>query len=88
MTAGKRSSPDAHQALSELCERYWYPLYAYVRCRISDAHEAQDLTQAFFAEILDKGLSALNIIDSDFSMLNEVMARHYGLPGPRGSSFV
>jgi RNA polymerase sigma-70 factor (ECF subfamily) len=33
---------------------YWYPLYAYVRRRVANSHEAQDLTQAFFAQLLEK----------------------------------
>jgi RNA polymerase sigma factor (sigma-70 family) len=33
---------------------YWYPLYVYVRRRVPDVSEAQDLTQAFFAELLEK----------------------------------
>lgn len=47
-------------------------------------------TQAFFAEILRNDLSALNFIDSDFAMLNEPLAKHYGLAteaGPRGWDF-
>jgi RNA polymerase sigma-70 factor (ECF subfamily) len=40
--------------LESLCETYWYPLYAYVRRRVPDVNEAQDLTQAFFAELLEK----------------------------------
>jgi RNA polymerase sigma factor (sigma-70 family) len=52
--AGRRSSPDSRQALQSLCESYWYPLYAYVRRRVSDINDAQDLTQAFFAELLTK----------------------------------
>lgn len=39
-------------ALSRLCETYWYPLYAYVRRRGYDAHEAKDLTQEFFSRLL------------------------------------
>ena len=41
----------------------------------------------FFGELLQKDLSALNILDSDFTMLNEPLAKHYGLAGPRGSTF-
>ena len=41
----------------------------------------------FFAEILHKDISALNLIDSDFAMLNEPLARHYGLRGPRSGAF-
>jgi len=38
-----------------LCRSYWYPLYALVRREVHDADEAKDLTQAYFAELLDKG---------------------------------
>ncbi len=44
-------------------------------------------TQHFFAEILKNDLSALNLIDSDFTMLNRPLANHYGIEGPRGTSF-
>ena len=44
-------------------------------------------TQHFFAEILHQDLSALNLIQSDFTMLNRRLARHYGISGPLGSSF-
>ena len=54
MSAGHTSSPDSRRALESLCETYWYPLYAYVRRRVPDVSEAQDLTQAFFAELLEK----------------------------------
>ncbi len=47
----------------------------------------RDETLHFFAELLHQNLSALNIIDSDFAMLNEPLARHYGIEGPRGSDF-
>jgi RNA polymerase sigma-70 factor (ECF subfamily) len=54
ISAGRDSSPDSKQALTSLCETYWYPLYAYARRRVVDVDEAQDLTQAFFAELLEK----------------------------------
>ena len=41
-------------ALQELCAAYWYPLYAYVRHQGYDADDARDLTQGYFAELLDK----------------------------------
>ena len=50
LTAGQQSSPQAEAALAELCRTYWYPLYAYVRRRGYHAPDAQDLTQAFFAQ--------------------------------------
>jgi RNA polymerase sigma-70 factor (ECF subfamily) len=41
-------------ALETLCRTYWYPLYAYVRRKGHDAHDAQDLTQGFFERFLSK----------------------------------
>jgi RNA polymerase sigma-70 factor (ECF subfamily) len=54
VAAGQGDSPDARAALATLCQTYWYPLYAYVRRHGRGAEEAQDLTQAFFAELLEK----------------------------------
>lgn len=41
-------------AMEALCRNYWYPLYVFIRRRGSDPHEAEDLTQAFFAFLLAK----------------------------------
>jgi DNA-directed RNA polymerase specialized sigma24 family protein len=54
IAAGRNSSPHSREALESLCRTYWSPLYAYVRRRVPDVHEAHDLTQAFFAELLEK----------------------------------
>jgi RNA polymerase sigma factor (sigma-70 family) len=48
------SSSDADEALATLCETYWFPLYGYLRNRGHGAEDAQDLTQAFFARLLEK----------------------------------
>jgi RNA polymerase sigma-70 factor (ECF subfamily) len=55
--AGRRGppSPQSEEALEKLCTAYWYPLYAYVRRRGFSAEDAEDLTQAFFATLLEKG---------------------------------
>ncbi len=45
----------AREALEELCRAYWYPLYAFVRSRGYSAVDAQDLTQGFFARIIETG---------------------------------
>lgn len=50
--AGRRSSPDSEKALAELCQMYWYPLYAYVRRRVRSREDAEDLIQSFFARFL------------------------------------
>lgn len=49
----------AKQALASLCETYWYPLYAYFRRSGKSSHDAEDLTQGFFARLLaNKTLAA------------------------------
>ena len=42
------------RALETLCRAYWYPLYAYLRRQGHAPHDAQDLTQGFFARLLEK----------------------------------
>ena len=54
LAAGADPSEQADRALAELCANYWYPLYAYVRRRGYEAEDARDLTQAFFAKLLEK----------------------------------
>lgn len=54
LAAGKSSAPRQKQALETLCQSYWFPLYAYLRRRGYETHQAEDLTQAFFAHILEK----------------------------------
>jgi RNA polymerase sigma-70 factor (ECF subfamily) len=54
LLAGQGGSPQAAEALETLCRTCWYPLYAFVRRKGHDAQEAQDLTQAFFARLLEK----------------------------------
>jgi RNA polymerase sigma-70 factor (ECF subfamily) len=51
-------TPRAALAMAELCRVYWYPLYAYVRRRGHDIHEAEDLTQEFFLRLLTKNYLA------------------------------
>lgn len=54
MAAGASHTTGARAALDELCELYWYPLYAYVRRRGSSPEDAEDLTQEFFRTLLEK----------------------------------
>ncbi len=56
---GRRGDATAHEALSQLCENYWYPLYAYARRRVADVADAQDLTQAFFVDLLERNAVAV-----------------------------
>ena len=54
LAAGDTRHPDSADALATLCERYWYPVYAFARRRGRDADEAQDLVQGFFSHLLEK----------------------------------
>lgn len=46
--------PASHRALSELCQTYWFPVYVYLRRKGYDNANAEDLTQGFFAHLLEK----------------------------------
>jgi RNA polymerase sigma-70 factor (ECF subfamily) len=45
---------EARRALGELCRLYWYPLYVFVRRQGHSPHDAQDLTQEFFCQLIAK----------------------------------
>ena len=71
-------SAEAREALEALCRLYWYPLYAFVRRQGHDADEAQDLTQAYFAELIDKDY--LNDYDPSrgrFRVFLKVSVKHF-----------
>jgi len=63
LAAAHDSRPDAQAALATLCETYWYPLYAYARRLGYKAEDAQDLTQEFFALLLEK--ESLRVADPE-----------------------
>lgn len=52
--AGKKDVALAEQSLEKLCRVYWLPLYTYIRRQGENSHDAQDLTQEFFARLLQK----------------------------------
>src|SRR5437867_6197716 len=54
LLARKPDSTQAHEALAKLCQRYWYPLYVFVRRQGQSPEDAQDLVQGFFARLLEK----------------------------------
>ena len=53
LNAGRNDSTGARDALAQLCQSYWYPLYAYARRRGNSPADAEDLTQGFFARLLE-----------------------------------
>lgn len=54
LTAAHGTSERRRAALETLCRMYWQPVYAYIRRRGYDSHRAEDLTQEFFARVLEK----------------------------------
>ncbi len=55
MAAQDRAAPGAHEALAGLCTAYWYPLYAFIRRKGRGPEDALDLTQDYFARLLERG---------------------------------
>ena len=58
LTARDGNESQTHDALSRLCEAYWYPLYAYLRRRGFASSDAEDITQSFLAYLLSKDFLA------------------------------
>ena len=52
--AARSGHEESSRALSKLCQTYWLPVYAFIRHRGNAPEEAKDLTQGFFARLLDK----------------------------------
>ena len=52
--AARGESTQANAALEKLCRTYWWPLYGFVRRQGYTPEEAQDLTQSFFARLLER----------------------------------
>lgn len=53
LSAGEEG-PDSRNALEELCQAYWYPLYRFVRTKGFESDQAADITQGFFALLLER----------------------------------
>jgi RNA polymerase sigma-70 factor (ECF subfamily) len=53
-SAGRSTCTESREALSTLCRLYWYPVYAYARHRGLDPEQAADLTQGFFALLIEQ----------------------------------
>jgi RNA polymerase sigma factor (sigma-70 family) len=56
LEAGQTSGSRADAALAELCRTYWYPVYAFARRKGCQPADAKDLTQAFFAHLIETNL--------------------------------
>ncbi len=68
----------ARAALEELCEAYWLPVYGFMRRQTRDLHQAQDLTQGFFASLLSHdGLANLHPDRGRFRSFLLAAAKHF-----------
>src|SRR5216110_3172240 len=73
-----KAGQGAEEALVKLCRIYWMPLYAYTRRRGHSVHEAQDLTQGFFAHVLEnRGLMSVAPYKGRFRSFLLVSLKHF-----------
>ncbi len=78
LSARDGSEDVAREALEALCDDYWYPLYAYVRGLGHSVQDANDLTQGFFAELLEKDrLRAIDPSRGRFRSFLLASLKHY-----------
>jgi RNA polymerase sigma factor (sigma-70 family) len=78
LAARDGSDTEAGQALEELCQTYWQPLYSYVRHQGASPDEARDLTQGYFTELLTKDfLSDVDPSKGRFRSFLLVSLRHF-----------
>ena len=78
LAARDGSESQARAALESLCQTYWQPLYAYIRHQGASPDEASDLTQGFFAELLEKDfLSSVDPSKGRFRSFLLASLRHF-----------
>lgn len=58
LAAGAGDGTKAREALASLCATYWHPLYAFIRRQGAGPHDAEDLTQEFFRQFLERNALA------------------------------
>lgn len=78
VTSAGRGDEQARSSLEELCARYWYPLYAFLRRRGTARSRAEDLVQGFFTLLLERGdLAAVDRNKGRFRSWLLTSLRHY-----------
>ncbi len=78
LAARTGQSVESREALARLCEAYWYPIYAFVRRQGYGADEARDLTQGYFARLIEK--RDLRAVDPDLGRFRSFLlasVRHF-----------
>ncbi len=78
LAARSPQSTRYHAALETLCQTYWFPLYAFLRRRGHDKHQAEDCIQGFFANLLEKrGLRLVDPKGGKFRSFMLVALKHF-----------
>lgn len=76
--ASQKESHQADEALESLCRGYWYPIFVFLRRSGWTAHDAEDLTQAFFERVLSKDyLRGVDRSKGRFRSFLLAMLRHF-----------
>src|SRR5687767_9622478 len=71
-------SPQAAECLEKLCRAYWRPLYSFIRRKGYGPDDSKDLTQAFFAQLLEKNhLAHLRHQDGKFRSFLLTLLKHF-----------
>src|SRR5580700_4380899 len=78
MISAQNQSQAGQAALAELCQIYWYPLYAFARRRGHSPHDSQDLTQGFFLHLLEhRALSGVDRLKGKFRSFLQACFQNY-----------
>jgi len=78
ISAGRPESERDDEALEQLCQVYWYPIFVFLRRSGWTAHDAEDLTQAFFERVLQKNyLRTVDRTKGKFRCFLLAMVRHF-----------
>ena len=81
---GDPADPASRAALEQLCRDYWFPLYAFIRARGHESHEAEDLVQGFLADLLERGdLATTRSIEGPIPFVPEGGLRSLPRQSPR-----
>jgi len=66
--------------LSKVCELYWFPIYAFYRDDSKNHHDAQDLAQGFFKDLLERGdLTQFDVENGNFRAFLRKAARNFAM---------
>lgn len=78
LSAGGTTTPSAQPALAQLCQSYWFPLYAWLRRHGHNSHDAQDLVQEFLMHLVaHKGLAGVGPAKGRFRSYLITCLRHF-----------